>query len=78
MRWIDRVEFLAEDQTNETTQELPPGLSHLSRWICSTAGFEVYKTMRWLIRSKSVGLARVSMPVKLHVRVVVLNSLENL
>jgi hypothetical protein len=40
MRWIDRVEILAEDGSIES-EELQLGLSQLSRWICSTAGFEV-------------------------------------
>lgn len=52
MRWIDRVEILAEDGSIES-EELQLGLSQLSRWICSTAGFEVM----WLARIEFVEAA---------------------
>jgi hypothetical protein len=41
MRWIDRVDFLDDDEITDSAQDLPSGLSRLSRWICSTIGFEV-------------------------------------
>lgn len=53
MRWIDRVEILAEDGSIES-EELQLGLSQLSRWICSTAGFEVcFHTLHMLNDSRS-------------------------
>lgn len=41
MRWIDRVDFLDEDASTDSSHDLPPGLCQLSRWTCSTIGFEV-------------------------------------
>jgi len=62
MRWIDRVEILAEDGSIES-EELQLGLSQLSRWICSTAGFEVwFHTLHMLIDSRSSFLASACVP----------------
>lgn len=50
MRWIDRVDFLDDDEGITDNADLPPGLSRLSRWICSTIGFEVM----WVARVEHV------------------------
>lgn len=50
MRWIDRVDFLDDDEITDSAQDLPSGLSRLSRWICSTIGFEVM----WVARVEHV------------------------
>jgi hypothetical protein len=67
MRWIDRVEILAEDGSIES-EELQLGLSQLSRWICSTAGFEVcFHTLHMLNDSRSRFLASACVPYSGHV-----------
>ncbi|XP_024397653.1 uncharacterized protein [Physcomitrium patens] len=50
MRWIDRVDFLDEDASTDSSHDLPPGLCQLSRWTCSTIGFEVV----WVARVEFV------------------------
>eukprot|EP00850_Spirogloea_muscicola_P020388 SM000214S06782 [mRNA] locus=s214:231324:232384:+ [translate_table: standard] len=52
MRWIDRVELLgSEDDVAPTTAPArSPVVNSLSRWVCSTTGFEV----AWVARIESV------------------------
>ncbi|KAJ7547744.1 hypothetical protein O6H91_08G101900 [Diphasiastrum complanatum] len=47
MRWIDRVE-LVEDGTSDASNST--GLNSLSRWFCSTSGFEV----SWIARIDNI------------------------